>query len=141
MRPAVVVPLPSHSTEDSEGDEPEPGAVVSSTVKVALAKLDRPHASVAVNATVSAPVAPHRSLRPVLPWLQDPLVHPLSLVAMPPPLLVSHAPKDDGGSAPSHSTVESLTAVANVGAASGQVHSVTGEVKPLFPRGSVRTAA
>jgi hypothetical protein len=61
---SAALPAPSHSTVRLLGFVVMVGRVVSSTVKVAVVVLSFPHTSVAVNVTVAAPVAPHKSLNP-----------------------------------------------------------------------------
>ena len=84
-------------------------------VAVDVAKLPEP--SVTVNVTVSAPVAPHKSLKPEELCVQvkfEPAVgeSPQASVAVAPPWLLNHAAKAAPLPAPSHSTVE--FAAANV---------------------------
>ena len=58
--------VPSHSTVLSDATKSIVGSVLSAIVKVAMVSVSFPHASVAVNITVSIPVAPQSSLNPVL---------------------------------------------------------------------------
>ncbi len=58
-----ALPAPSHSTIWSEAGVIKPGADVSSMVNVAMHVEKLPQSSVAVKVTVTAPVAPHPSLR------------------------------------------------------------------------------
>ncbi len=69
--------------------QPITGAVVSSVVKVAVVELKFPQASVAVKVTVSVPVAPQASLRPVLSLVQVTPEHASEASA--PPLSANHA--------------------------------------------------
>ena len=80
------------------------GAVVSSIVNVAEVVAKLPEPSVTVNVTVSAPVAPHKSLKPVELCVQ--VKGPHASVAVEPPWLLNHALKAVTLPEPSHSTVE-----------------------------------
>ena len=53
-----MLPMPSHSTVESEAIISSDGFVVSSIVNVAVVELALPQSSVAVNVTVADPVAP-----------------------------------------------------------------------------------
>ena len=57
-----MLPAPSHSTVLFDASVSIVGGVVSCIVNVAVVVLVLPQASVAVKVTVTAPVAPHRSL-------------------------------------------------------------------------------
>ena len=89
------------------------GAVVSSMVKVAVVSLLFPQSSVAVNVTVTAPVAAQRSLSVASLWLQVTALQ-LSLASAP-PLSASQAAGWSPLPAPSHSTVKSAATRSMVG--------------------------
>src|SRR5438132_486099 len=85
------------------------GGVESLIVKVAVVLLALPQSSVAVNLTVAAPVAPHRSLRAVKSLLQ--VTPPHASVAVAPPWLASQVASAALLPLPSHSTVASAAGV------------------------------
>ena len=72
-------------------------------MKVAVVDVLLPHASVAVKITVAAPVAPHKSLKPVKLLLQVTPEH--TSLAAAPPLFANHAFNAPVFPDPSHSTV------------------------------------
>ena len=85
------------------------GFAVSSMVKVAVVVVKFPQASVAVKVTVSVPVAPQSSLRPVLSLVQVTPEHTSDALA--PPLFANHAAKaPEGGTtlpSPAQSPIKS----------------------------------
>ena len=110
---AAAFPAPSHSTVSSAAGVSMLGSVLSSMVNVAVVLEVFPQSSVAVKVTVSAPVAPQRSLKPALLWLQ--VTPPHASLATAPPLLESQAAKAAALPAPSHSTVSSAATVSMLG--------------------------
>ena len=104
-------------------------------VKVAVVVVKFPQASVAVKVTVSVPVAPQSSLRPVLSLVQVTPEHASDALA--PQLFANHAAKaPEGSDVPSHSTVLSEAATSIVGfAVSSMVKVAVVVVK--FPQASV----
>ena len=63
----AVLGVPSYSTEASEAAVSMVGSVVSSMVNVAEVVAELLEPSVTVKATVTAPVAPHKSLKETSP--------------------------------------------------------------------------
>ena len=125
--PAVAVTLPRASTLVSTsqlsfcsrswlaGPSMERlGGVVSSMVNVADVWLVLPQSSLAVKVTVTAPVAPQRSLSVASLWLNVTALQ-LSLASAP-PLSASHPARSAVLPAPSHSTVRSEASVSMLGA-------------------------
>ncbi len=111
--------------------QPITGAVVSSVVKVAVVELKFPQASVAVKVTVSDPLAPQASLRPVLSLVQVTPEHPSEASA--PPLSANQAAKaPEGSDVPSHSTVLSDAATSIVGSVVSTIVKVASRVMALL---------
>jgi uncharacterized membrane protein YagU involved in acid resistance len=128
-------PCPSHSTVVSRAGESIVGGVVSTIVNVAAVVLLLPQASVAVNITVAAPVAPHRSLNAVKLFVQVTLPEQISL-ALDPAWLVNHAANATRLLAPSHSTVVSRAGASIVGGVVSTIVNVA-DVVLLLPQSSV----
>ena len=104
---------------------------MSAIVNVAVVVLVLPQSSVAVKVTSSEPVAPQRSLKPVLSF--DQVTDPHTSEASAPPLSANHAAKAPAGSAvPSHSTVLSAAAVSIVGAVVSAIVNVASRVMELL---------
>ena len=108
--------------------QPITGAVVSSVVKVAVVELKFPQASVAVKVTVSDPLAPQASLRPMLSLVQVTPEHPSEASA--PPLSANQAV--NASVVPSHSTVLSDAATSIVGSVVSTIVKVASRVKALL---------
>ena len=106
------------------------GFAVSSMVKVAVVVVKFPQASVAVKVTVSVPVAPQSSLRPVLSLVQVTPEHTSDALA--PPLVDNHAAKvPEGSDVPSHCTVLFAAAVVKVGTVVSSMVKVASSVMLL----------
>ena len=106
------------------------GFAVSSMVKVAVVVVKFPQASVAVKVTVSVPVAPQSSLRPVLSLVQVTPEHTSDALA--PPLAANHAAKaPEGSDVPSHCTVLFAAAVVKVGTVVSSMVKVASSVMLL----------
>ena len=119
--------VPSHSTVLSEAATSIVGFAVSSMVKVAVVVVKFPQASVAVKVTVSVPVAPQSSLRPVLSLVQVTPEHASEALA--PPLAANHAAKaPEGSDVPSHCTVLFAAAVVKVGTVVSSIVKVASSV-------------
>ena len=129
----ATLPAPSHSTVISSAALSIEGLVVSSIVKVAVVLDSLPQSSVAVNSTVAAPVAPHKSDKPSK--LFDQTTSEQSSEAVAPPLLVNQACKAAVLPSPSHSTVISEAGVI-VGSVTSCIVNVA-SVEELNPQASV----
>ena len=102
----------SHSTVASTGRASlKIGSIVSSMVNVASAEIEFPQSSVNVNVTVSLPVAPQRSLSPILLFVTVALPE----LSVPVKLTNQFAKAPFGSIVPSHSTVISAGGLVQVG--------------------------
>ena len=107
---SVTLPDPSHSTTKLDAAVSIVGAVVSCMVKVASCVIKFPLPSSNVKVTVSVPVAPHKSLKPVLL-----LVTVAEQLSVPEKLTNQAANAPLGSAVPSHCTVLSAGAFTQVG--------------------------
>ena len=107
---------------------------MSSIVNVAEVVAKLPEPSVTVNVTVSAPVAPHKSLKPEELCVQ--VKGPQASVAVEPPWLLNHAANWAALPDPSHSTVSSAAANVITGSTLSSTVTVAVVVVELF-EGSV----
>ena len=126
--------VPSHSKVMSVASLAMVGAVVSVMEKVAVVLEEFPLPSVTVKVTVSVPVPPQPSERPVLLW--DQVKGPHASAAAAPPLLASQAENRPVRSPPVHSTELSAAATTMIGAVLSTTVTVEVDVA-LLPQSSV----
>ena len=108
---SVVFPLPSHSTVKSEASTSIVGGVASSMVKVASNSIKLLLSSVSLNVTISEPVMPQSSLKPLLSFV----ITQLGQLSIPVKVLFNQLSNSVTFPAPSHSTVKSVGAFTQVG--------------------------